>query len=126
MDVVERLAALSPRETAPESLTEVAPFLDAEPSELAAAIDVVGGLVAVPVAVVALVGGRVELLLVAAGLGVGAAVAARGCVLAVANLRESRALGAAPTLVGRAVLRTRIAPTAEGGRIRRQDRRPTR
>ncbi|MEF8806727.1 type II secretion system protein [Natronomonas sp.] len=114
MDVIGRFAALSPRETAPASLAEVAPLLDRDPSELAAAADVVGFLVAVPVAVVALVAGRVELLFVAAGLGVGAAVAAHGCVLAVANLRESRALGSAPTLVGRAVLRTRIAPTAEG------------
>jgi hypothetical protein len=114
MDVVDRLAALSPRQTAPGSLAEVAPFVDREPSELAAAADVIGFLAAVPVAVVAFVLGRIGLLLVAVGVGVGAAVAVRGCVLAVANLRESRALGTAPTLVGRAVLRTRIAPTAEG------------
>jgi hypothetical protein len=114
MTAIERLARLSPRETAPDSLSEVEPFLDEEPSVLAAAADVVGALATVPIALVALVLGRAELLLVACGVGLGGIVAVRGAVLAVANLRESRALGAAPTLVGRAVLRLRIAPTAEG------------
>jgi hypothetical protein len=114
MGVVEWLARLSPRETAPDALAEIAPFLDGEPSELAAAADAVGALAAIPAAALALFGGRPALLLVAAGVGIGATVAVRSGVLAVANLRESRALGAAPTLVGRAVLRTRISPTVEG------------
>lgn len=114
MDVVERIARISPRETAPDALAEAGPFLEGEPSELAAAVDIVGAAAAIPVATVALLFGQVGLLFVAAGVGLGTVVAIRACILAVANLRESRALGTAPTLVGRAVLRTRVAPTAEG------------
>jgi hypothetical protein len=107
------LARLSPRETAPAGLREVAQFLDRPPSDLAAAADAVGLLVGTPLVVVALLVGRPSLLLVAAGAGYGATVLVRGGVIAAASARRSRALGTAPALVGRAVLRARVEPTAE-------------
>ncbi|MFQ3318241.1 MAG: hypothetical protein ACI8UR_000405 [Natronomonas sp.] len=107
------LARLSPRDSVPESLRTVSPFLDSDPLLLAKAADSVGiGFVCVLSAMGVLVG-RPSLLLVAVGAGYGATVAVRGAAVAVANARQSRALGAAPALVSRAVLRTRIEPTAE-------------
>lgn len=111
--MIEALARCSPRETAPDALREVTQFLDRSPSDLAAAADAVGFLVGSVLAVVALLVRRPSLLLVAVGAGYGTTVLVRGGVLAVASARRSRALGTAPALVSRAVLRARIEPTAE-------------
>lgn len=112
--VVRTLAGASPRSDAPESLREVAPFLDGDPTELAAAADGVGVVVGCLVAAVAVVAAAPALLLVATGIGYVSASLARGGVVAVANARRSRSLGAAPTVVSRAALRVRIDPTSEG------------
>ena len=92
---------------------EVAPFLEGDPRTLAAAADGVGIVVGLCLGAVAIGLGRPSLLVAAAGVGSGAAVLARGGVLAVASARRSRTLGTAPTIVSRAVLRMRIAPAAE-------------
>ena len=110
---VRELAKLSPRSSTPASLREVAPFLDGDPGTLAAAADGVGVVVGVTLGVAALAAGHPPLLVVAATVGCGAALLARGGVLAVANARRSRTLGTAPTVVSRAVLRMRITPAAE-------------
>ena len=111
--VTETLAALSPRSSTPDSMREVAPFLNGDPRTLAEAADGIGIVVGCCLAVVALVVGRPSLLVVAATGGYGATVLARGGILAVASARRSRTLGTAPTIVSRAVLRMRIAPAAE-------------
>jgi len=110
---VRELAKLSPRSSTPESLREVAPFLDGDPGTLAAAADGIGVVVGATLGVAALVAGHPPLLVVAATVGCGATLLARGGVLTVANARRSRTLGTAPTIVSRAVLRMRITPAAE-------------
>lgn len=114
MSVIDALARLSPRTTAPESLRKEAMFLDSDPVRVATVADGVGILVVGGMVALALVVGRPVLLVVAAGVGYGTTALIRGGALVVANVRRSRALGAAPTVVSRAVLRVRIAPTAEG------------
>ena len=114
MSLLSRLAARSPREDPPDSLAEVAPFLDRDPSALAAAADSVGLAVGCLLLAAALVVGHPALVLVAVGGGYGAVAVVRGAAVAVANARRSRTLGSAPELVSRAVLQTRVAPTAEG------------
>ena len=94
-------------------MCEVAPFLNGDPRTLAKAADGVGIVVGCCLAAVALVVGRPSLLVVAVTGGCGAAVLARGGIIAVASARRSRTLGTAPTIVSRAVLRMRIAPAAE-------------
>jgi len=113
MPLTERLAAVSPRASAPASLRAVEPFLDRRPAHLAVVADAAGAVVGCCLCIAALVAAAPALLLVAAGVGYGTTVLVRGGFLAVASARRSRALGAAPALVGRAVLRTRIEPTAE-------------
>jgi hypothetical protein len=114
MSLLSRLAERSPRETAPEALADAAPFLDRDPLELAAAADLAGLVVGWVGCLLAAVLGHPAILLVALGGGYGAVVLARGAGVAVANARRSRTLGSAPELVSRAVLQTRVAPTAEG------------
>ena len=113
LDPVSELANLSPRSSPPDSLREVAPFLDRDPGRLAAAADGVGVVVGLCAGVAAVVAGQPSLVAVAAAAGLGATTLARGGVLAVANARRSRTLGTAPTIVSRAVLRMRITPAAE-------------
>ncbi|CCQ36089.1 type IV pilus biogenesis complex membrane subunit [Natronomonas moolapensis 8.8.11] len=110
---IRALAALSPRNSTPASMRAVAPFLEGDPRTLAAAADGVGVVVGLCLGAVAIGLGRPSLLVAAVGVGSGATVLARGGVLAVANARQSRTLGTAPTIVSRAVLRMRIAPAAE-------------
>ena len=114
MSLLSRLAARSPREDPPDSLAEVAPFLDHDPSALAAAADAAGLAAGCLLLGAALVVGHPALVLVAVGGGYGAVAVIRGAAVAVANARRSRTLGSAPELVSRAVLQTRVAPTAEG------------
>ncbi|PSQ44539.1 type II secretion system protein [Halobacteriales archaeon QS_9_68_42] len=114
MSLLSRLAARSPREDPPDSLADVAPFLDRDPSALAAAADSVGFAVGCLLLGVVPIVGHPALVLVAVGGGYGAGLAVRGAAIAVANARRSRTLGSAPELVSRAVLQTRVAPTAEG------------
>lgn len=111
MDALQRV---SPRERPPNSLREASRFLETDPARLAAVADAAGLGVGCAVAVVALAVRAPGLLLVAAGGGYAGTVAVRGALVALANVRRSRALGAGPTVVGRAVLRARITPTAEG------------
>lgn len=106
-----------PRDSVPASLEAAEPFLDWPPSDLAAASDAAGVVVGCCLAAVALLAGSSSLLGVAVGSGYGTVFLARGGIVAVANARRSRALGTAPELVGRAVLRTRIEPTAETAAI---------
>ena len=89
------------------------PFFDGDPRRLAAVTDGVGIAVGICLGVAALAIARPSVLVVAVGAGYGSTVLARGTLLAVANVRRSRTLGTAPTLVSRAVLRMRIAPAAE-------------
>lgn len=110
---IRELAKLSPRSSTPESVREIAPFLEGDPRTLAAAADGVGIVVGLCLGMVAIGLRQPSLLVVAAGVGSGVAVLARGGVLAVASARRSRTLGTAPTIVSRAVLRMRIAPAAE-------------
>lgn len=114
MSITERLAGLSPREEPPERFREREPFLDGRPAELVAATDGAGIVVGVLLAIPLIVVGRPAFLVVVLGVGYATATLGRGGILAVANARRSRALGTAPTVVSRAVLRLRIAPTAEG------------
>ena len=111
--LVDRLAALSPRDSPPSSLRDAEPFLDRGAGEVAAACDGVGVIVGGCLAAVGIATGRLGLLLVAIGTGYAGVVLARSGTLAVVNLRRSRALGTAPTIVSRAVLRMRITPAAE-------------
>jgi hypothetical protein len=114
MSLLSRLAERSPRETPPSALETAAPFLDRDPMEIAAAADGAGLVVGFVALLAAVVAGQPALVLVAGGLGYGAVAAVRGGAVAVASARRSRALGAAPELVGRAVLQTRVVSTAEG------------
>jgi Flp pilus assembly protein TadB len=114
MSLLRRLADRSPRTDPPDSLAEVAPFLDRDPRELAAAADAGGLAVGCLLLGAALFVGRPALVLVAVGAGYGAVAVVRGAAVAAANARRSRTLGSAPELVSRAVLQTRVAPTAEG------------
>ncbi|WP_254838873.1 type II secretion system protein [Natronomonas marina] len=114
MSLLSRLASRSPRETAPSELGEVAPFLGREPLEYAVAADAAGLFVGALLLVAALVVGQPLLLLVALGGAYGTVALVRGGAIAAANARRSRTLGSAPELVSRAVLQTRVAPTAEG------------
>jgi Flp pilus assembly protein TadB len=114
MSVLSRLAERSPRETTPDVLEHAAPFLDRDPLEFAAAADAAGLVVGCVLLLVAVVFGQPAVLLVALGAGYGTVVLVRGAAVAVANARRSRTLGSAPELVSRAVLQTRVAPTAEG------------
>lgn len=114
MSIIHHLASISPRQSAPDGLRDSGPFLDGDPAVLAAASDGAGLITAGALGAVALLVGAFEFLFVTAGIAIGTTAALRGGLVAVASARESRALGSAPTLVGRAVLRTRIAPTAEG------------
>lgn len=114
MPVIGSLARLSPRDGSLESLEELAPFLDEEPGRLTAAADGLGVVVGAGLSVVALLLGVPGLLLVALGGGFGAVLVARWGIVVMGTARRSRALGSASTIVGRAVLRTRVAPTAEG------------
>lgn len=107
------VAELSPRSSPPDAIRTVEPFLNEDSRTLSAATDGVGIVVGGVVAAVAIATGEPSLFVVAVGGGYGAAMFARGGVLAVANARRSRTLGTAPTLVSRAVLRMRITPTAE-------------
>ncbi|WP_181693127.1 hypothetical protein [Natronomonas sp. LN261] len=111
--LLRTFAALSPRSSTPASIRALAPFLDGDPEALAAAADGTGIAVGLCLGAIAIGLGRPSLLVAAAGLGSGAAVLARGGILAVASARRSRTLGTAPTVVSRAVLRMRIAPAAE-------------
>jgi hypothetical protein len=95
-------------------MLDIAPFLESDPLRLASVADGAGLLVGSFCVLVAVAVGSTALLVVAVGLGAGATLAVRSTVRTVASARRSRALGAAPALVSRAVLRTRIAPTAEG------------
>ena len=110
---VRGLARLSPRNSTPASMRDVAPFLESDPRTLAAAADGVGIAVGLCLGAAAVGLGRPSLLVVAASVGFGAAALARGGVLVAARARRSRTLGTAPTIVSRAVLRMRIAPAAE-------------
>lgn len=114
MSALTRLVARWPRESSPEPLAGAATFLDADPLTVAVLADAVGVVVGVAVAIAAAVAGAPVLLVVAAGAGLGATMAVRAGVRAVASARRSRAVGAAPELVSRAVLQTRVSPTAEG------------
>lgn len=111
---LQRLAALSPRSSVPDSLRDVEPFIDGDLETIVAATDGVGVLLGFFLGTVAAVAGAPSLLLVASVVGYGTAVFARGGIIALGNARRSRTLGTAPTVVSRAVLRTRITPTAEG------------
>jgi hypothetical protein len=113
MSVTGTLAGLSPRRSVPDSLRGVEPFLDRPPAAVAAVADAAGLAVGWWVGVAALLAGRPAMLLVAPCAGYGATVSVRGGVLAAVNVRRSRALGTAPALVGRAVLRSQIEPTPE-------------
>lgn len=112
--MIETLVRLAPSASAPERLRDVEPFLDRSPSELGAVAAGSGVVVGSCFLVASLLSGRLLLSPVAVGVGYGATLFVRGGVLAAANARRSRALGSAPTLVSRAVLRARIEPTAEG------------
>lgn len=116
MSVLELFARLSPRETAPDGLVDSVAFLewnhDAE--TIAAAADGCGVALAIIGTVIAALAGAFELVLVAIAVGICATVAVRSVPSLLANARRSRALGEAPGVVSRAVLQTRIAPTAEG------------
>ena len=114
MSLLSRLAERSPRKTPPSALETAAPFLDRDPMEIAAAADGAGLVVGLVALLAAVVAGQPALVFVAGGLGYGAVAAVRGGAVAVASARRSRALGAAPELVGRAVLQTRVVSTAEG------------
>jgi Flp pilus assembly protein TadB len=114
MSLLRRLADRSPRTDPPDSLAEVAPFLDRDPRELTAAADAGGLAVGCLLLGAALFVGRPALVLVAVGAGYGVVTVVRGAAVATANARRSRTLGSAPELVSRAVLQTRVAPTAEG------------
>jgi hypothetical protein len=95
-------------------MRDVEPFLDGDIRSLVAATDGVGILIGLCLGAVAVVFGRLSLLLVASAVGYGAALLARSGIIAIGNARRSRTLGTAPTIVSRAVLRMRISPTAEG------------
>jgi len=110
---LDRIAALSPRSEPPDSLAELEPFLDGDPRRLAAAADGAGIVAATAVAVAAAGLGRPSLSVVAVGAGLAVGALVRGALVAVGNARRSAALGGAPTVVGRAVLRMRIAPALE-------------
>lgn len=114
MPALTDLADGWPRESAPDALHEAAPFLDREPLVYASMADVAGLGVAVLFLVVAILVGHPALLLVALGLGYATVLLVRGGAVALSNARRSRTLGSAPELVARAVLQTRVAPTAEG------------
>jgi hypothetical protein len=114
MSRLTRLADEWPRETAPSGLENAALFLDRPPRVYASVADVAGLTLGVVGLFVALVAGHPALVLVAVGVGYGTVLAVRGGAVAVANARRSRTLGSAPELVARAVLQTRVAPTAEG------------
>lgn len=111
---LQRLAALSPRSSVPDSLRDVEPFIDGDLETFVAATDGVGVLLGFSLGTVAAVAGAPSLLLVASAVGYGTAVFARGGIIVLGNARRSRTLGTAPTVVSRAVLRMRIMPTAEG------------
>lgn len=111
---IRQLARLSLRSSVPESMRDVEPFLDGDLRSLFAATDGFGLVVGLCLGSGALAVGHPSLLLVASALGYGAAALARGGLVAFGNARRSRTLGTAPTIVSRAVLRMRIAPTAEG------------
>jgi Flp pilus assembly protein TadB len=114
MSLLTRLADVWPRESVPSSLGTSAPFLDRPPLVHASLADLAGLTLGVVGLVVALLVGHPALVLVAVGLAYSTVVAVRGGAIAVANARRSRTLGSAPELVARAVLQTRVAPTAEG------------
>lgn len=94
-------------------MRNVAPFVDGEPRQLTAAADGVGIAVGICIGIAAIVTLRPSLLVVATAAGYGTAVLARSGIVAVGNARRSRALGTAPTVVSRAVLRMRITPAIE-------------
>lgn len=112
--MIDSLARLSPRRSPPESIEELAPFIDEDPERLAAAADGVAVAVGCWFCLLAPVVGEVALLGVAVGAACGAWLLARSAVVAAGTARRSRALGAAATIVSRAVLQTRVEPTAEG------------
>jgi hypothetical protein len=114
MSLLTRLADVWPRESVPSSLEASAPFLDRPPLLYASLSDLAGLTLGVAGLVVALLVGHPALGLLAVGLAYSTVVAVRGGAVAVANARRSRTLGSAPELVARAVLQTRVAPTAEG------------
>ena len=114
MSAIAWLARLSPRTTAPQGFLDMAPLLDTDPVRLAAAADGVGIVAGFVVAVIAVAAASPPLLVAALGVGIGSVAGCRTAVRTVASARRSHALGAAPTLVSRAVLRIRVAPTAEG------------
>lgn len=114
MSLIARLARLSPRTTAPQALLDTAPLLDTDPRLLAAAADGAGIVAGSGVAVLAAVTMSPALFVVAVGVGIGTTAGCRTAVRTVGSARRNRALGAAPALVSRAVLRIRVAPTVEG------------
>jgi Flp pilus assembly protein TadB len=114
MTLLTRITDSWPRDAAPQRLEHAAPFLDRPPLTYASVADLAGLVVGVLTLLLAVVLGHPAVVLVAVGLGYGTVVAARGAMVALANARRSRTLGSAPELVARAVLQTRVAPTAEG------------
>ncbi|MES3517784.1 MAG: type II secretion system protein [Natronomonas sp.] len=112
--LLRRLARLSPREDVPDDVLEVTGFLEGDPITLAAAADGVGVVVCVGCLLGAAVLGSPSVAILAVFGSIAAVAICRGTLLVVAHGRRTRALGEAPDVVGRAVLRVRIAPTTEG------------
>ena len=112
--LIRRLGELSPRSSVPDSVRGIEPFIDGDVETLVAATNGIGIVVGTFLAVIVVLVGAPSLLFVAAATGLGAALLARGGIVAIGNARRSRTLGTAPTIVSRAVLRMRIRPTAEG------------
>ncbi|WP_299233695.1 type II secretion system F family protein [Natronomonas sp.] len=113
MAAARGLASVSPRESLPDPVRDVEPFLDRDARALVAVTDAIGVFAGLCWAIGAVAFGRLSVLALAVVAGYGASLLARGGLVALGNARRSRTLGTAPTLVGRAVLRMRIAPTAE-------------
>lgn len=111
---IRQLGRLSPRSSVPDPMRDIEPFIDRDLRVLVAATDGIGIAIGLCLGAIAIAIGEPSLLLVASAIGYGASLLGRGGIVAVGNARRSRTLGTAPTVVSRAVLRMRIAPTAEG------------
>lgn len=115
MSVLKRLFDCSPRSSVPERVFDAKRVLDldADAAAIVAAADAAGVVTAVVLALGAVTVDEPALLIVAVGVGIGVDLLLREGIAIAADAKRSRALGAAPTLVGRAVLRLRITPNAE-------------
>lgn len=111
---IRRLDEISPRRSVPDPIRDVEPFLDGDVRLLVTASDGLGVLVGFWLIVCAIVLGAPSLFPLALAVAYGVSLLVRGGIVAVGRARRSRTLGTAPTIVSRAVLRMRIAPTAEG------------